>query len=238
MPQNENFSELEQKLGYSFSNINLLKTALTHSSYTNEQKSKGFAGKCNERLEFLGDSVLSLIVSEFIFCDYPDFPEGELSRIRAGTVCEKALGIYAKEISLGEYMYMGRGEEMTDGRNRVSVLSDAFEALLAAMYLDGGIDPVKKFVLPFIHDEIEDIFRSGHTEDFKTMLQQIVQQEQGEILEYILVSESGPAHNRVFRVEARLNSNVIGIGQGKTKRAAEQEAAKEAVKLFGIDSDR
>lgn len=234
MSQNENFTELEEKLGYTFKKDALLKRALTHSSYTNEMKAKGGSSQCNERLEFLGDSVLSLIVSEFIFRDHPNLPEGELSRIRAGTVCERALGVYAKEISLGEYLYIGKGEEQTDGRNRVSVLSDAFEAVLAAIYLDGGIEPVKSFLMPFITAEIEEIFKSGHTEDFKTMLQQIVQQDKGERLEYILVSENGPPHRRVFSVEARLNSNVIGRGEGKSKRDAEQVAAKQAVELFGV----
>jgi ribonuclease-3 len=174
-----------------------------------------------------------VVVSEYIFINYPQMPEGELSRIRSGAVCERALGGYANSIKLGEYLYMGRGEELTNGRERISILADAFEAVLAALYLDGGIDKVKTFILTYITAEINQIFKSGHTEDFKTMLQQIVQQEQGEMLEYILTDEIGPAHNRIFRVEARLNSNIIGRGEGKTKREAEQNAAREAVGLFG-----
>lgn len=231
--QNTDFSTLEHDIGYSFRDRSLLERALTHSSYSNEQKNKAVGCESNERLEFLGDSVLSLIVSEDIFINYPQMPEGELSRIRAGTVCERALGEYANTFSLGSYLYMGKGEAMSNGRARVSLIADAFEALLAAMYLDGGIEPARSFVLPFVTLEIGKMFKSGHTEDYKTMLQQIVQQEQGELLEYALADMSGPAHERVFTVEARLNSNVIGHGQGRTKREAEQAAAYEALKLFG-----
>jgi ribonuclease-3 len=226
-------SALETILGYKFADTEILNRALTHSSYANEQKARGSAVSCNERLEFLGDSVLSLVVSEYIFTNYPHMPEGELSRIRAGAVCERALAGYAKSIDLGSYLYIGRGEELTNGRSRTSILADAFEALLAALYLDGGVDKTRSFLIPYITDEIKRIFQSGHTEDFKTMLQQIIQQEQGEMLEYVLTDEKGPAHNRVFRVEARLNNNIIGRGEGKTKREAEQNAAREAVDLFG-----
>jgi len=231
--QNTDFDKLEQDIGYKFKNRALLYRALTHSSYTNEQKTKGNVAESNERLEFLGDSVLSLIVSEDIFKNYPQMPEGELSRIRAGTVCERALGEYASTFSLGSYLFMGKGEAMTRGRERVSLIADAFEALLAAIYLDGGIEATKTFVMPFITSEIGRIFKSGHTEDYKTMLQQIVQQEKGEILEYALAGMSGPAHDRIFTVQAKLNSNIIGRGEGRTKREAEQNAAFEALKLFG-----
>lgn len=228
-----NVSSLENSIGHKFVNPEILHRALTHSSYANEQKARGINIHSNERLEFLGDSVLSVVVSEYIFLSYPQMPEGELSRIRAGAVCERALCNYANDIELGSYLYLGRGEEMTNGRFRASILADAFEAVLAAMYLDGGIEPVKSFVLPYITAEIKRIFKSGHTEDFKTMLQQIVQQEQGELLEYVLTDEIGPAHNRIFRIEARLNSNIIGRGEGRTKREAEQNAAREAIELFG-----
>lgn len=228
-----NLSSLENILGYNFINTDILLRALTHSSFANEQKARGISVLCNERLEFLGDSVLSMVVSEYIFINYPQMPEGELSRIRSGAVCERALSGYANSIKLGNFLYMGRGEELTNGRSRISILADAFEAVLAALYLDGGIEKVKAFIIPYITAEIKRIFKSGHTEDFKTMLQQIVQQEQGEMLEYILIEEIGPAHNRIFRVEARLNSNIIGHGEGKTKREAEQNAAREAIDLFG-----
>ncbi len=229
----QKLSELEEILGYKFVNTGILLRALTHSSFANEQRARGISVLCNERLEFLGDSVLSMVVSEYIFLNYPQMPEGELTLLRAGTVCERALGNYANNIKLGDYLYIGRGEERSNGRSRISILADAFEAILAALYLDGGIDAVKTFVIPHIISEIKKIIKSGRTEDFKTMLQQIIQQEQGEKLVYILVDEIGPAHDRMFKVEARLNSNIIGHGEGKTKREAEQNAAREALDLFG-----
>jgi ribonuclease-3 len=148
-------------------------------------------------------------------------------------VCEKALAKFARKIELGKYLFLGHGEEMTHGRERASILADAFEAVLAAMFIDGGIEPVKAFLLPFATEEIKQILESGHTKDYKSMLQQFIQQEQGDILEYRLVKESGPAHERVFETEAYLNNNVIGKGIGKSKRESEQNAAKEALSLFG-----
>ncbi len=224
---------LEQKIGHTFKDIGILERAVTHSSFSNEMKSKGEAVKCNERLEFLGDSVLSIVVSEYLFLHYPDLPEGDLSRIRAGAVCEKTLAGFSRALDLGSYLRLGHGEEITNGRSRASILADAFEALLAAIYLDGGIETVKPFLMPYVTEEIGRIVSSGSTRDYKTLLQQIVQQEQGEILEYITTKEYGPAHKKTFEVEARLNSNVIGHGIGGTKRAAEQMAAKEALVLFG-----
>lgn len=227
---------LEKTIGYIFKNRKLLHTALTHSSYSNEKRAHGDKESCNERLEFLGDSVLSLIVSDFIFSVYPDMPEGELSKVRAGTICEKALAEFARNIKLGDYLFLGRGEELTNGRKRPSILADAFEALLASIYLDGSIDDVKRFLLPFVKREIKSILESGHTADYKSILQQIVQQEKGELLEYVLVEESGPAHKRIFTVEARLNNNVVGVGTAGNKREAEQIAAREALSLFGDDA--
>lgn len=227
---------LEKTIGYIFKNRKLLHTALTHSSYSNEKRAHGVKESCNERLEFLGDSVLSLIVSDYIFSVYPDMPEGELSKVRAGTICEKALAEFARNIKLGDYLFLGRGEELTNGRKRPSILADAFEALLASIYLDGSIDDVKRFLLPFVKREIKSILESGHTADYKSILQQIVQQEKGELLEYVLVEESGPAHKRIFTVEARLNNNVVGVGTAGNKREAEQIAAREALSLFGDDA--
>ena len=227
---------LEKTIGYIFKNRKLLHTALTHSSYSNETRAHGDKESCNERLEFLGDSVLSLIVSDYIFSVYPDMPEGELSKVRAGTICEKALAEFARNIKLGDYLFLGRGEELTNGRKRPSILADAFEALLASIYLDGSIDDVKRFLLPFVKREIKSILESGHTADYKSILQQIVQQEKGELLEYVLVEESGPAHKRIFTVEARLNNNVVGVGTAGNKREAEQIAAREALSLFGDDA--
>lgn len=227
--------ELEEKIGYKFKNSDILKEALTHSSYHNEMKSKGEKIPFNERLEFLGDSILSIVVSTFIFEKYRNKQEGDLTKIRAAVVCEKALAKYSLAIGLGDYMYLGHGEIMNNGRTRPSIIADAFEALLAAMYLDSGekIETVEKFVLPFVSAEIDYISETGVFVDFKTALQQIVQQASGEILEYVLVEEKGPDHNKQFKVEARLNSNVIGKGCAKTKREAEQQAAHEALVLFG-----
>ena len=222
---------LEARLGYTFRDRSLLENALMHSSYANENRARGYTS--NERLEFLGDSVLSIIVSDYLFATHPDMPEGELSKVRAGTICERALAGFACEIKLGDYLYLGRGEEKLEGRSRPSILADAFEALLAAIYLDSNIEEVSRFLLPFAEDEISRILSSGHTADYKTILQQLVQQEHGEILEYVPVSETGPAHKRVFTVEARLNSNVIGVGTAGSKRAAEQIAAQKALELFG-----
>jgi ribonuclease-3 len=229
---------LEATIGYTFNDTSIIKKALTHSSYANEQKvhTKKIKTDCNERLEFLGDSVLSIIVSEHLFIENKYLPEGELTKLRAELVCEKALSKYAFEIGLGEYMYLGNGEEKNNGRNRQSTLENVFEAIVAAIYLDAGehgFDEVKKMVLPIIKSQLsDDNFAINHT-DAKTELQQLVQQAEGDFLEYITVGESGPDHNKTFRVEARLNSNIIGRGEGRSKREAEQNAAMEALRLFG-----
>lgn len=224
---------LEETIGYKFNDITLLETALTHSSYSNEAKSKGANIECNERLEFLGDSVLSIITSEYLYFEF-SCPEGELTRMRAEVVCEKTLAVLAKKISLGDYLNLGHGEEMSGGRNRPSLLADAFESLLAAMFIDSNRnkDVVAKFLLPMLTEELAKLELSGAAKDFKTLLQQFVQQVGGEVLEYFVINESGPDHDKVFTVEARLNSNVIGTGKGKSKRAAEQMAAKQALELF------
>lgn len=226
--------ELEKSIGYSFKDITLLETALTHSSYSNEAKSKGVQVECNERLEFLGDSVLSIIASEYLFFEF-DCPEGELTRMRAEIVCEKALFTLAKKIELGRYLNLGHGEELSGGRERPSLLADAFEAVLAAMFIDSGKNKnvVAGFLLPILREELAKLELSGDAKDFKTLLQQFVQQAGGEVLEYYVTDESGPDHAKVFTVEARLNSNVIGVGNGKSKRSAEQMAAKQALELFG-----
>ena len=222
------------RIGYSFKDDSLLLVALTHSSASNEERSKGIESECNERLEFLGDSVLSLIVSEYLYEHYSHIDEGEMSRIRAAVVCERALAKYAKEIGLGDYLFLGHGEENNNGRERPSITADAFEALIAAVYLDSGtIDVLREILLPMIIKEIEQISDTSSFIDHKTELQQIVQQFTGEKLEYVLVGESGPDHSKVFEIEARLNSNVIGRGRASSKRKAEQLAAKEALTLFG-----
>ena len=229
---------LEAAIGYTFRNKQYLTEALTHSSYSNEKRSKGVKLPCNERLEFLGDSVLSILVSSYLFESYRDIQEGELTKIRAAVVCEKALSRFAAKIELGQYMHMGHGESMNNGRNRPSILADCFEALLAAMYMDAGenFEPARVFLMPFIREELQVIRNNSVFVDYKTTLQQIVQQVEGERLEYILVKESGPDHKKIFEVEARLNSNVIGHGSAGSKREAEQNAAREALILFGQKS--
>lgn len=229
---------LEQAVGYTFRDRSLLEVAMTHSSYSNEMKGKGIILPCNERLEFLGDSVLSIIASEYLYSHYTQRPEGDLTRMRAEIVCERALSGYAATISLGDYLFLGRGEEKNQGRVRKSILADAFEALLAAIYLDAGSNgkkTVSRFLLPFLIEELAAL--GGHIQDYKTLLQQIVQQVEGELLEYVTVAESGPDHQKSFVVEARLNSNVIGRGEGTSKREAEQKAAQQALVLFGESPD-
>lgn len=223
-------------IGYRFNDNSILTEALTHSSYSNELRSKKINVPCNERLEFLGDSVLSIIVSEYLYSNYRSMPEGELTKLRAALVQSSALAGYARKIALGEYLYLGHGEEKCNGRERQSLLENAFEALLAAIYLDAGADgkaEVSKLLLPLIKEEIERLGSRAVHSDYKTELQQLIQQAEGDFLEYETVGESGPDHQKTFEVVARLNSNVIGRGKGKTKREAEQNAAKEALELFG-----
>lgn len=229
---------LEGKTGRDFKDKMLLQRALTHSSYSNESGARNHHLLCNERLEFLGDSVLSIIVSKYLYEKFPDCPEGELTRMRAELVCERALSSYAQKIELGEYILLGVGEEKNSGRERKSILADAFEALLAAIYLDSGeqgYDNVKAFLMPFIEDEVKSLGKTGFAADAKTSLQQFVQQAEGDFLEYVIVGESGPDHMKEFFVEARLNSNVIGRGRGRSKREAEQAAAREALALFSVE---
>ena len=226
---------LEKTIGYTFKDKNIIFTALTHASYANEQKAKKVACQCNERLEFLGDSVLSLVVSEFIYKKYLDKPEGDLSKIRASVVCSRSLASLADSINLGSYLLLGKGEEGT-GRTNPKILENAFEALLAAIYLDSGHskEQVAKFLLPIIEGEIVAASKDEMAYDYKTSLQQFVQSIGTDRLQYACVGESGPDHNKTFEVEVRLNSNVIGKGIGKTKRMAEQNAAKEALMLFDV----
>ncbi len=218
----------ENILKYTFKNKDLLINALTHSSYANEVRE----GSSNERLEFLGDSVLSIIVSEYIFEKFSHLPEGELTKIRASLVCEKSLCYFSRELDMGNYLRLGKGEEKGGGRERDSILADAFEAVLAAMYLDGGMEVAKKHVMRFIIPELkhteDDVFK-----DYKTALQEIIQRNPEESVSYFLTGESGPDHDKMFEVEVRLNSNVIGRGKGKSKKRAEQMAAKQALELMG-----
>ena len=231
----QDVSVLESTIGHSFRNRDILREALTHSSYANELRARKKTVVCNERLEFLGDAVLSSIVSEYLYIKYPELPEGELTQRRKAVVQSSALASYARSIGLGSYLYLGNGEEKGGGRERQSTLENAFEALVAAIYLDSGADGkenVKRFVLPFIIKVLSENYNSITT-DPKTELQQLIQQTEGDYLEYVTVGESGPDHNKTFRVEARLNSNIIGRGEGRSKREAEQNAAMEALRLFG-----
>ena len=223
-------TDLQNKIGYQFKNPALLNEALTHSSYANEHKSQHI--KYNERLEFLGDSVLSIVVSDYIYKNCPELPEGELTKLRATLVCEKSLYEFAKKIDLGKYLILSKGERNNGGADRPSILSDAFEALIAAIYIDGGIAPASKHILNFVIPAIKNS-KKKKINDYKTTLQEIIQKNPGEKLEYVLVRESGPDHNKHFVVEVHLNSNVIGKGGGRSKKEAEQQAAREALELMG-----
>jgi ribonuclease-3 len=222
--------QMMSKLGYTFQDPTLLETALTHSSYANEGNRRL---QNNERLEFLGDSVLGFITAEYLF-ENENGKEGELTRLRASLVCEKALSSYARKLGLGEHLLLGRGEQSGGGADRPSILADAFEAVIAALYLDGGMAPVKAFLMPFLKEELSHQ-RRPQFRDYKTALQEIIQQNPEERLEYQLVGENGPDHNKRFTVEVHLNSNVIGTGIGHSKKEAEQLAAREALKLMGYD---
>lgn len=225
----DRLEEFEQRIGYSFKDKSLLFEALSHSSFANESRHKY---RSNERLEFLGDSVLSIVVSDYIFENYKDIPEGELTKIRATLVCEKALHEFGSEIDLGSYVMLGKGEELAGGRERPSIIADAFEAVIAAIYLDGGIEAARKHILRFLPEDVLGAVEKAY-DDYKTILQEIVQKNPEERIEYRLDSESGPDHNKMFTVKVMLNSNEIGRGTAHSKKAAEQLAAKEALRLMG-----
>ena len=216
--------ELEKRIGYTFKDFSLLKKAMMHSSYTNEKHLEKY--ECNERLEFLGDAVLELISSEFLFLDEPKVSEGQLTKTRASMVCEPALAFCARDIELGSYLLLGKGEEATGGRLRDSVTSDAMEALIGAIYLDGGFTNAKEFIHRFILTDLENkkLFF-----DSKTILQEIVQAKMKGTITYKLVKEEGPDHNKSFYIEAEIGDKVYGTGKGRTKKAAEQEAAYKAI---------
>lgn len=216
--------ELQERIGYEFKEEGLLRQALTHSSYANEKHMKKLSD--NERLEFLGDAVLEIISSEFLYRNYPKLPEGDLTKLRASIVCEPTLALCTRELDLGEYLLLGKGENLTGGRNRKSILSDAMEAVIGAIYLDGGFESAKAFIHRFILTDIE---HKKLFYDSKTILQELVQGNYEEPLHYELLSEEGPDHDKKFKVEARIGEQVIGTGSGHTKKAAEQEAAYQAL---------
>lgn len=218
--------ELEAKLEYRFHDRALLLTALSHSSYANENKSAGLMS--NERLEFLGDSVLGQVVSSHLYLSYPKMPEGQMTRLRAELVCEQSLYGVAKALELGKFIKLGKGEEHTGGRQRESILADAVEALIAAQYLDGGLAVAKSFIDKYILSNL-DAMETHAMSDYKTTLQEQVQRKAGQSLVYELVSESGPDHQKSFTMQVLLNDMPIGIGHGHTKKEAEQFAAKNGL---------
>ncbi|HIY22489.1 MAG TPA: ribonuclease III [Candidatus Flavonifractor merdigallinarum] len=215
---------LEEKLGYTFRDPSLLEHALTHSSYANENRSRG--SQSNERLEFLGDSVLGMVTADFLYRTHPDLPEGDLTRTRAALVCEESLVEVAHAWNLGDYLKLGRGESAGGGRSRPSIQADAVEAVLAAVYLDGGIGSARKIIQTYILDAEAE---RGKNRDYKTALQELVQRESGQVLQYHLVGSSGPDHAKVFTVEVSLNGAAVGRGEGHSKKEAEQNAARAAI---------
>ncbi len=226
--QSREICELEKQIGYTFGDRSLLERALMHSSFANEHT--GNRIHCNERLEFLGDSVLSLCVCRYLYVTYPDLPEGRLTVLKKNVVCQRALAEYGAEISLGDYLLLGKGEAK-DGREKPKILEDAFEALLGALYLDSGnLRTVEKFLLPFVKRELQKMEKDlVPLEDYKTLLQQYVQQTPGEELRYETVSEEGPDNAKTFTVRVLINSNCFGRGVGSSKKEAEQNAAREAL---------
>jgi len=217
--------------GYSFKKPQLLENALCHSSYANENKHRGY--KSNERLEFVGDSVLGFICAEYVYKKYSDMPEGELTKLRAKIVCEESLFEFAQELGLSEMILMGKGEISGGGNKRPSILADAVESVLAAIYLDGGIEAARGFIMDFIERKAVEVTKSHSLVDYKTKLQEIVQKNHQETLTYKLARESGPDHNKWFVIEVYLNSNPIASGEGRSKKAAEQAAARAALELMG-----
>ena len=220
----DRLKELEQKIGYKFRDFSLLERAMMHSSYTNERSLPKY--QCNERLEFLGDAVLELVSSEFLFKGSPKMPEGELTKTRASMVCEPSLALCARDIDLGSYLLLGKGEEATGGRMRDSVTSDAMEALIGAVYLDGGFTSAKEFIHRFVLTDLEDkkLFY-----DSKTILQEMVQAEKLGTITYRLVKAEGPDHNKSFHTEVLIGNKVSGTGLGRTKKATEQQSAYGAI---------
>jgi ribonuclease-3 len=220
-----NLNNFQKEIGYNFEDENLLKQALTHSSYANENNMSKFEN--NERLEFLGDAVLEIITSDYLLRNYDSMLEGELTKLRASIVCEPTLANFSKEISLGQYLLLGKGEDNSGGRLRPSILSDAVEAIIGAIYLDGGLDPVRIFVEGTLLKDVEErkLFI-----DSKTHLQELIQKTSDIPIEYIIISEEGPDHNKLFEVEVRHNGKTIGVGSGRSKKAAEQDSAFDAIK--------
>ena len=234
--RNEDLNLLQEHLNYNFIDQELLITALTHTSYANENNIH--ESKSNERLEFLGDSIISLVVSEYLYNKYPFYPEGELTKIRAKVVCEKSLAYAAEKIDLGSFLYLGKGEENTGGRERNSILADAFEALTGAIFLDSSFDMVTKLLIEnFEADIVYAVAKGDLFNDFKTELQEKLQRATKGKIDYVVFKESGPDHNKIFYVHVRIDGEIIGTGIGRNKKEAEQMAAKEALILMDEDYD-
>ena len=220
--------DLEAAIGYRFKNISLLQNALAHSSYANERWHSSLMS--NERLEFLGDSILGMLVADHLYRNFPDRPEGELTRMRADMVCERALAAVAGKIGLGEHLLLGKGEEAGGGRGRDSILADAVESVIAASYLDGGMEAAKQFVDRFVLVNVP--HAKLHNRDYKTTLQELVQQKKNQTITYVLAGESGPDHDKQFVVQLLINGNVAGVGNGSSKKRAEQDAARAALEAM------
>lgn len=222
------FSDLTN---HQFKDTNILKTALTHSSYSNE---RSYEIQYNERLEFLGDSVLSLVVSEYLYNRKNELAEGKMSKIRAKLVCESSLAECAEKIGLHNYLLLGKGEEHTGGRNRPSIMADATEALIAALYLDAGLEKTRVFVLSLLSEQIKNVLSGNYVSDYKTELQEYIQGSTKQTIEYELIGESGPDHNKIFEMCVLLDSNEIAKGKGRTKKDAQQNAARETLIRLGV----
>ena len=223
--------DLEAAIGYRFHNISLLQNALTHSSFANERWHDSL--RSNERLEFLGDSILGMVVADHLYRNFPDRPEGELTRMRADMVCEQSLAAVANKLGLGRHMLLGHGEEQGGGKNRPSILADAVESVIAASFLDGGFEAAAGIIRRFILTDVP--VKKLHNVDYKTALQELVQQKKHQVLSYALVGESGPDHDKSFRVNVSLNGSVVGTGEGSSKKRAEQDAARCAIERLYPD---
>lgn len=219
-----NLVELEQKIKYEFKNIELLKKALTHTSYAYER-----GVESNEKLEFLGDSILEFISSEYLYLNYPKLKEGEMTKVRATVVCESSLYKIAKKLEFGKYLYLGKSELATGGNDRQAILADSVEAIIAAIYMDGGIEPAKKFIVENFKNEIENASKNVGQKDYKTVLQEKLQIHGDVKIEYIIINEKGPDHDKTFEAEVRCNSKKLATGTGKTKKQAEMKAAEKAL---------
>ena len=224
---------LQKKLGYAFYDCTLLETAMNHSSYANEHRNEGI--ESNERLEFLGDSVLGFVTAEYLYARHPGMPEGDLTRIRAALVCEKSLHEAAVRLGLGDHLRLGKGEELGGGRQRPSILADATEAVFAAVYLDGGMAAASQMIHRVLLDWQKEEVVEEKRRDYKTALQELVQQKKNQVLAYALVGQSGPDHDKEFSVEVSLNGTVVGRGTGSSKKRAEQDAARDAIGLLFPD---